>query len=244
MVRLATEDLRGRFVSPTKTWARRDLAEVRGLVVHQSAGSDNVAATAHYHMSPGVHIGDGTGLPGLAYTWFVPKDGRLLLCNELESVTWSQGDKTQPGDENRLYMSVCFGGAFKAPGWTGAEEPTPAQVTTLHLFWAGVKAALGLQDYDLYGHYCFGKPTCPGTALEAVVEAYNAKVPHVFDAHAQQRALSLLGDYKGVVDGVVGPKTRGAIASFEHRRRLPVTGLWSRLVAAEVLRLGLTPSSA
>ncbi len=45
---------------------------------------------------------------------------------------------------------------------------------------------------------------------------------------AVQRRLGQLGYYHGVVDGVVGPRTRGAIAAFESRNGLVVDGRISR----------------
>ena len=45
---------------------------------------------------------------------------------------------------------------------------------------------------------------------------------------AVQRRLGQLGYYHGVVDGVIGPQTRGAIASFESRNGLAVDGSISR----------------
>ena len=43
-----------------------------------------------------------------------------------------------------------------------------------------------------------------------------------------QRRLGQLGYYHGVVDGVIGPQTRGAIAAFESRNGLSVDGTISR----------------
>ncbi len=45
---------------------------------------------------------------------------------------------------------------------------------------------------------------------------------------AVQRRLGRLGYYHGVVDGVIGPQTRGAIAAFESRNGLAVDGTISR----------------
>jgi hypothetical protein len=45
---------------------------------------------------------------------------------------------------------------------------------------------------------------------------------------AVQRRLGQLGYYHGVVDGVIGPQTRGAIAAFESRNGLGVDGSISR----------------
>ena len=45
---------------------------------------------------------------------------------------------------------------------------------------------------------------------------------------AVQRRLGHLGYYHGVVDGVIGPQTRGAIGAFESRNGLAVDGTISR----------------
>jgi len=45
---------------------------------------------------------------------------------------------------------------------------------------------------------------------------------------AVQRRLGRLGYYHGVVDGVMGPQTRGAIAAFESRNGMAVDGTISR----------------
>ena len=45
---------------------------------------------------------------------------------------------------------------------------------------------------------------------------------------AAQWRLGQLGYYHGVVDGVIGPQTRGAIASFESSNGLAVDGSISR----------------
>jgi hypothetical protein len=43
-----------------------------------------------------------------------------------------------------------------------------------------------------------------------------------------QRRLSQLGYYYGVVDGVIGPQTRSAIAAFESRNGMPADGTINR----------------
>ena len=45
---------------------------------------------------------------------------------------------------------------------------------------------------------------------------------------AVQRRLGRLGYYHGVVDGVMGPQTRSAIAAFESRNGMSVDGTISR----------------
>ena len=45
---------------------------------------------------------------------------------------------------------------------------------------------------------------------------------------AVQRRLGRLGYYHGVVDGIMGPQTRSAIAAFESRNGMSVDGTISR----------------
>ncbi len=54
---------------------------------------------------------------------------------------------------------------------------------------------------------------------------------------AVQRRLGQLGSYHGVVDGIIGPRTRDAIAAFESRNGLVVDGRISRPLL-DTLRLG------
>jgi hypothetical protein len=49
---------------------------------------------------------------------------------------------------------------------------------------------------------------------------------------AVQRRLGQLGYYHGVVDGVIGPQTRSAIAAFESRNGMAVDGTISRPLLA------------
>jgi peptidoglycan hydrolase-like protein with peptidoglycan-binding domain len=41
---------------------------------------------------------------------------------------------------------------------------------------------------------------------------------------AVQRRLGRLGYYHGLVDGIIGPQTRAAIAAFENRNGMTVDG--------------------
>ena len=75
-------------------------------------------------------------------------------------------------------------------------------------YWGGGYPYSGYNNY-----YSYYTPTY----------GYNASL-----VAAVQRRLGQLGYYRGVVDGVVGPRTRAAIASFESRNGLAVDGRISR----------------
>jgi len=71
----------------------------------------------------------------------------------------------------------------------------------------------GGYPYSSYNNYSYYMPTY----------GYNASL-----VASVQRRLGQLGYYRGVVDGVVGPQTRGAIAAFENRNGLVVDARISR----------------
>jgi len=75
-------------------------------------------------------------------------------------------------------------------------------------YWGGGYPYSGYNNY-----YSYYTPTY----------GYNASL-----VAAVQRRLGQLGYYRGVVDGVVGPRTRAAIAAFESRNGLAVDGRISR----------------
>jgi hypothetical protein len=75
-------------------------------------------------------------------------------------------------------------------------------------------ASYGYYPYSYYGGYS---------------NAYSYYQPgHGYDTPtvaAVQRRLGELGYYHGTVDGVMGPRTRGAIAAFESRHGMTVDGV-------------------
>jgi Putative peptidoglycan binding domain len=76
--------------------------------------------------------------------------------------------------------------------------------------------------YSSYNNYSYYMPTY----------GYNASL-----VASVQRRLGQLGYYHGVVDGVIGPQTHGAIPAFEDRNGLVVDGRITRPLL-DTLRLG------
>jgi hypothetical protein len=75
-------------------------------------------------------------------------------------------------------------------------------------------ASYGYYPYTYYGGYPYGYSYYqPGYSYDVASVA------------AVQRRLGELGYYHGVVDGVIGPQTRGAIAAFEGTHGMIVDGL-------------------
>ena len=81
-------------------------------------------------------------------------------------------------------------------------------------------------------------PACPGDALHAVIEAVRANaaaLKYDFGAiEGRQQALRDLGFYKGTVDGVWGPRSRGALVAFQAEKGLDADGIWGPASEAAV----------
>lgn len=85
--------------------------------------------------------------------------------------------------------------------------------------------------YSYYGGYPYGAYS-NNYSYYTPSYSYNGSM-----VAAVQQRLGRLGYYRGAVDGVIGPQTRGAIAAFESRNGLAVDGTISRSLLNS---LGLT----
>lgn len=228
-----------------KQWSPRDPDKLRGLCLHQGLDANASAkGTAKYHAGPN-HI-SADGLPGLSYTGFVERDGTLWLAWAVECKTLSQGYADRPGDENEQFLAVSFGGNFSGQGYQGTQDPTPKQVATARQLWEACKKIWGWRNNQLYGHYHFGKPACPGFSLTNIVEEYRGTkdwvdpTDHLLDTvKGKQAALRDLGHYTGVIDGVWNLECRYALEQFQQKAGLKQDGVWGpKTNAAVLLALG------
>ena len=213
----------------TKRWKHRDPYALRGMVLHQSleevGGAEGVA---RYHVGPN-HISE-SGLPGISYTLFIEKSGRVALVNDLEDKTYSQGyldpDRV---DENAAYMGVCVGGNFSGPGYVGSQEPTPEQLSSVHVLWTFCRRLWGWNGSNLFGHYHLGKPACPGNKLMEYIESQR---PISFATVVErQRALMKTGHYRGRLDSIWGRKSKAALVEFQRMMGISPDGVWGPLTS-------------
>jgi len=229
--------------SAARTWSQRDVQAIKGVCFHHSAtaGGDLAAliGVANYHVGPN-HISD-KGCPGVCYTAAILADGTLVICNDLESKTWSQGTAKIPGDENAAYLGIVALGSFRSPGNPSGGEPTPQQMLTVLQVIDVCYTYFGWEDgIRVFGHFDFGKAACPGSTLEAIIRAARANVVthtgHDLDtAGGRQAALNELGYPLGAVDGVWGARSRAALCQFQKEHGLSVDAVWGPRVTAAVL---------
>jgi hypothetical protein len=116
------------------------------------------------------------------------------------------------------------GGNFSAPGYVGIQKPTQNQRDALVNVWDHLKKIWPWTDEDLYGHYHFGKPTCPGNDLADLIQSIR---PLTFITQMErQKALLKLGFYEGDVDGMWGPESKAALVKFQKSAGLISDGVW------------------
>lgn len=109
-----------------------------------------------------------------------------------------------------------------------------------HYYYSGPSYYYGGSGYPYYGYYSSWPSASygyyPYTYYGGSPYSYYGGYPHTYSYYqpaygydtatvaAVQRRLGELGFYHGVVDGVIGPQTRGAIAAFEHTHGMIVDG--------------------
>ncbi len=224
-----------------KNWKNRDVAQLKGLVLHQELGWGTVDAVARYHTGPDSHLHPG-GVESISYTWAVRRDGQIVLCNDFNKTTWSQGDREREGDENSEFMAVMFEGLFKGEGVNdpSAGEPTSEQTSSAMLLWHACKDEWNWNNNNLYGHYHFGKVACPGNSLGNLIKSvrFNGETStFVFSTvEDRQRALKELGYFIGEIDGLWGPISKGALIRFQNDQGLETDGIWGPDTVKSVLQ--------
>lgn len=153
-------------------WRKRKVTDLQGLVVHQALGNYSLEGIARYHTGEKSHLVAG-GTESIAYTIGIRRNGEVALLNDLNKSTWSQGCRSIEGDENARYMAIVLEGLFDYDGCDSpnAKEPTPEQMISLLLLWNYCKKEWNWNHDQIYGHYHFGKPACPGKTLRTMIEA-------------------------------------------------------------------------
>lgn len=238
--------------NPNHQWKVRDVSKIKGLVWHQELGWGTVEAVANYHASKHNFQNPGIGVQSISYTWAIRRDGQIVLCNGFSAKPWSHGTRDRVGDENAEFMSVMFEGHFNGTGHTApdAGEPTQEQMLAALLLWRVCAVAWGWDHLDLYGHYHFGKPACPGYTPQAVIEAFRLCPPdgwgeaddtpmHLLNLESIEGRQSALIDLKylpdGSDDGIWGPVSKGALIQFQARNSLVADGAWGKQTEAAIM---------
>jgi N-acetyl-anhydromuramyl-L-alanine amidase AmpD len=219
----------------TRRWSTRELNRVNKIIVHQELGEGTIENVNRYHVQPN-HISP-KGCPHFCYHYGIRKSGEIVQVNELSHVTW------HTKGQNSVSIGIMLVGNFAGPGHdVGTTKPTDEQMISLEQLVEYLKEAFKLTNPDVFGHYHFGKPACPGYIVQEWIENYRNKlgdIPQTVNVEKTvkeiQKRLNTLGYSSGKVDGVIGVKTLAAIRKFQADNQLIIDGIvgpqtWKRLL--------------
>lgn len=143
---------------PTKRFGRRKKSQIKGIVLHHTAGDANDSPwdIADYHVGPN-HI-SSTGTPGINYTLVIDQNAKIYWCNDIENITWHVSGK------NTENASICVIGNFELT------EPSAAQLRAIKIGKRWLEMKVG-RSLPMKGHdqACGSCTKCPGENLKAAM---------------------------------------------------------------------------
>lgn len=162
-----------------RRWRTRDLLTIDKIIVHQELSDGSIEAVNKYMITPGPgnHISP-KGAPHFCYHFGIRMkehdghpEGEIVQANELTDITWHTKGQNTSG------VGIMLEGNFKGTGHeSGHDGPAPAQIDSLEWLTGYLLKSLKLTPQDVYGHYHFGKPACPGYQAADWVEAYRNRI--------------------------------------------------------------------
>ncbi len=221
----------------SRRWATRELSRVNKIIVHQELGEGSIENVNTYHVKPN-HISP-KGCPHFCYHYGIRKNGEIVQANELSHITW------HTKGQNSVAVGIMLVGNFAGPGHDlGTSEPTPEQKKSLEELVSHLLQSFGLTPQDVFGHYHFGKPACPGYIIQEWIENYRGDLSSAqLGAGVQktvkeiQKRLNDLGYACGKADGIIGIKTMAAIRRFQADNHLVVDGIVGPQTWRKILEL-------
>jgi len=221
-----------------RVWRKRAVSEINKIILHQELGESSVENVNAYHtsVSPQNHI-TPKGCPHICYHYAIRKNGEIVQTNELSDITW------HCKGQNQHSLGIMLVGNFSGPGYDlGTSEPTPEQISSTEELINFLLESLHLTNTDVFGHYYFGKPACPGNKMQEWIENKRNQVSPEIEKMAVKKTvdeiqarLNQLGYNAGKVDGLLGIKTQAAIRRFQDDQHLIVDGIigpqtWTQLL--------------
>jgi N-acetyl-anhydromuramyl-L-alanine amidase AmpD len=221
-----------------RVWSTRRLKQIDKIIIHQALCDCTLEQVNEYHITPGAenHLSP-QGAPHFAYHYGIRqkddegnKDGEIIQANDLSDITWHTGGQNTSG------VGVLLQGNFRGTGYDlegVSDGPTEKQMQSLEWLVNYLVDFLRITPQDVYGHYHFGKPACPGYKASEWIEAYRLRELHetaekqarIRNVKDLQEALEILGYEPGKVDGIIGSQTMQAIRKFQREQQLVVDGV-------------------
>lgn len=137
---------------PSKTYSKRSLAKINGIVIHHSASFGQTAIDyARYHISK------DRPWPGIGYHFVIAPNGRIEQTNYLDTISY------HTAGENVSKIGICLSGDFEK------RKPTSANLTSLKKLVHYLRQQLP-QYLGVSGHKDHGNTACPGRYLYPFIQ--------------------------------------------------------------------------
>jgi len=160
----------GKYMQPGRSWFRRSASAVTKITVHHTAstfeGTDaqelTHAARAHF----------SNGWPGLAYHFFITRNGNIYQLNSFSEVTWHDA-------VNWDSIGIALQGHFHPiVGQQVTQMPTQEQLRALKGLLdelTGNRDEIPAGKADVYGHRERSSTACPGDLFFPKIKEYREK---------------------------------------------------------------------
>lgn len=182
---------------------RNGIKSITHIAIHHSAtlrklAGSNAEGYAGYHVN-------ALGWPGIGYTYVIEADGIIKYVNELDVKTY------HVGDHNNYAVGICLSGDFSNEDPTKEQEQSLRNlVAALQKKYPHMKEVKGHSDFSGYEW-----KACPMFDYKKVL-AQGSVSPNPKPAPTGEKL---------VVDGLLGPKTIGAL---QRHFKTPVDGYFSK----------------
>lgn len=164
-------DRRGRYMAPGRSWYTRPLSGIKYFTIHHDAdrGTDSNDSILQRHYN--THV-NRNGWPGIGYTYFIPKDGKIYWLNDFKWLTYHDARNTDA-------LGICLHGYFH-PGYN--EKPTEQQLKAVRFLLD--KLSTKHPEFPAYqagvlGHRERSSTACPGDQMIGYVTDYRNKLGRV-----------------------------------------------------------------
>lgn len=218
-------------------WKKRTSpSDILGHCTHHSASENqDPHKTNAYHIGSN-HI-SSKGLPHITYTFGISNDyDGVLYLNDIDDITASQGESDEKGyhgDENRHLVSILVFGDFSSDGHVGKSGAQPKwhQVSLYTRFVKFLDSVFRFGRSGHFGHFDFGKPSCPGNYLRDCIKEWRVGRPRLDTIEQWQTALVVrgynLGEFgpdRNGVDGDWGARSKEMLVKFQKDKNIRATG--------------------
>lgn len=144
----------------TRKWLKRNLENIKWIVIHQTIGKATIEQIAQYHItaSENNHISK-KGTPKICYHFAIRRNGEILYTNDEIYRVWACGH------HNTWSINILVNGNFDGPTYEGSEEPSKNQIKSLKFLLNDIKKRYPQAEILGHGDLVKYKVNCPGNTL-------------------------------------------------------------------------------